>query len=225
MSRATGRKHGPRQPVIEPGTPAGDDIGLSARRSPSGSPIPGKDLHVINPAVTYVEPATGPDKPPFRGIMAHGVPPELTEHHAAGDTRGHETQRHRTKAAKDPEPRPVPVYLAASPETGENPLRRVVVRKLTLPVVGVSDPVQIVGEDATIIEVLILNEDSTHHGRFSGELSNLASGQGAIIPKAATSYTKLVGQNTLYAVSDDSGNPVISVVITYDASKGQFRGK
>lgn len=218
MSRAAGRRqtrNGPR-----PGTPEGRDIGLSALQDPDGSPIPGKDLHISNPAVRVHEPAVGPAKPPFRGMMAHGVPPEEVPHHAKGDTRGHETTRHKQGQAKghDPAP-PVPVYLVSGPEAGEHPIRRTVIRRLTLPAAG-TDPIQLVGENEVTVEVQLLNEDSSHHGRFSGELSNLASGQGAIIPKAATSYLKLVGQNTLYGVSDDSGTPIISVIITYDARGG-----
>jgi hypothetical protein len=154
-------------------------------------------------------------------MMAHGVPPEEVPHHAKGDTRGHETTRHRAgkATATDPAP-PVPVYLVSGPEAGANPIRRTVIRRLTLPAAGTADPIQVVGENETIIEVLFLNEDSAHHGRFSGELSNLASGQGAIMPKGATSYTKIVGQNTLYAISDDSGTPAVSFLITYDARGG-----
>lgn len=224
MTRAAGRrdvKNNPRTAQVVPGSPEGRDIGLSALQSPSGSPIPGQDLHITNPPVRPQDPAVGPAKPPFRGMMAHGVPPLEVPHHDRAETRGHETTRHKTggKDRRDQAP-PVPVYLVSSPDAGEHPIRRTVVRKLQLPAASTADPIQIVGENELIVEVKLLNEDQTHHGRFSGELSNLVSGQGALIPKAATSYLTIPGQNTLYACSDDSGTPIISVIITYDAQGG-----
>ena len=221
MTRASGRKHGPRAPVV-PNTPEGDYIGMSDRQSPDGSPIPGRDLHVTNPPVQETKPPVQAPKPPHRGMMAHGVPAmegEYAHHDRAPD--GPQAVPQRPGKVKEPQPViPVPVYVVEGPNSGGRALLRAVVRRITCPAAGI-DPVLVAGEDSTMKKVRILNEDATHAARWASELSNLVSGAGALVPIAPAagqgSYLEIETQEAVYIVSNDSGNPIVSVIIEYDA--------
>ena len=227
MTRAAGRqaarKGTPRQPVVS--DEEARDIGMSPRQSPDGSPIPGKDLHVTSPQTHATEPPIQAHKPPFRGMMAHGVPAETEDYeHHDRTPMGSALPDRVTKPAEPRPVIPIPVYVVEGPEAGGRALLRAVVRRLTLPAVGSADPIQVAGQDSTMKKIRILNEDTSHAGRWAHELSNLVSLQGALIPISPAAgqrtYLEIETQDSVYAISNDSGSPIISVIIEYDA-RGQ----
>jgi len=142
MSRANGRgRQTPRKPQIEPGTPAGDDIGLSARQDPAGSPIPGLTGNVANYETVRREPAVGESFDEFRGMMAHGVPnaSETTEERATMERTGTLAQ-HRPPTPPElhreaRKPIPIPVYLVEQ-AAGGSPLTTLAGQKISVPAQG-----------------------------------------------------------------------------------------
>lgn len=212
MSRAHG-KHTGRTPTIDPDSREGHALGLSDKE------IPGGRTHLVNPVVPDpTKPAIPEPRPQFRGIMAHGVPPE-GGHHERKDSH-HARQEAPAPASKTPRPTPVPVYIVTE-NSDAKPLLHSAHKHLTAPAAG-NEPVSICGQDANRRYVRLLNEDGTHNARF-GQLNDLAFDSanskivgGSILPKSMTSYLTLETQGPLYICSDDSGTPVVSVIMEYE---------
>lgn len=226
MSRAQG-KHGTGRSVevTAPESAEGRDIGLSDRQLGTPSPIPGGEKHLVNhqtmrQAVPEVEP-----RPEFRGVMTHGVPPEKhTAHERAASMRGpdstHDPKPHYAEK-KVPIP-PVPVIVVS---TGNDirSLRSSSDRRYTLPAAG-SEPVRLVGANSHRVEILLLNEDPSHHIRFSKFIASLQSPHnGAVLPATSSSYLKLTTQDELYGISDDSGTPTISIIEVFDSPNSEVQ--
>lgn len=162
MSRSRGKHDQPRQPVVAD-TPPGDYIGESDRQMPGprpyNSPIPGgAPTHLVSqPSVRQTAPVAEP-KPEFRGMLAHGVPPEAhtTEEHAR-----HERGPNAVKVIRphygqyDQAPPPVPVYLVKK-ASGAQDLRTQAGDRFTVPVSGV-ESIRIAGRDRdrTFLAVLV----------------------------------------------------------------------
>lgn len=230
MGRAAGRKNTPRA-VPQPGTPEGDYIGLSERQTPkenpAQSPIAGGSTggkHITNP-VTVRQHIPAPEpKPEFRGIMAHGVPPEEhTAHERADHMRGgpNDVKPVIPKYTKPKEaPSPVPVYVV-EPSQGNRPLRTIAGDKYTVPA-NTSDPIRIAGRDLDRSEVGFLVETAAGASgaaptgvRIDHEVGNLTIGKGFLIPAGTGSYQKFNCCDELFAVSNDGSACTLSVVFMY----------
>jgi len=198
MSRASGRKTNvPRQPA--PGSPEGDEIGLSARQDPAGSPIPGLTGNITNYETVRQVPAT-PDGSfdEYRGMMAHGVPnaSEVTEERALMERDGNLARQHRPPSppvlhADKVLPAPVPVYITTL-NAGGRPLGTISTIKVNVPAAG-TDPVRIASRDLDRTSMYILVEN------VAGSVSNV------LITPPTVPATGVAAQNT-------TGFPV-SVVI------------
>ena len=233
MARAAGRKGTARDPLADvpdkllahlaiPGLTDGDDAGQE-REEGIGEPrdIPGGRDHLANPPVV-VEGA--PKKHAAwqysRADLAHGVPPDVAGYWEA-DTR----LAHRQRGGAGPLhheislPSPVPVYLVEG-AGGARTLRQAVPRSLTVPANTTAEPVRVCSRNDTRVEIRLLNEDGTNGIRFASTLAALSSGTGALLPKSATSYLTLPGQNDLWAVSDGAATAKLSVVEIYEQITG-----
>lgn len=163
MSRAAGRKSNiPRQPV--PGSPEGDEIGLSERQDPSGSPIPGLTGNISNYETVRQRPATGDESfDEYRGIMAHGVPnDDETTTERADAVRGGRLDQHRPPSppqfgTERPAPPAIPVYLT-TPASGGRPLGTIATAKISIPAAGTADPVRIAGRDLDRMDMYVMVE-------------------------------------------------------------------
>jgi hypothetical protein len=214
MSRAAGRKGTGRPPDPAYGS---FDKG-----------IPGGIRHAdANPdaLATVTQPAAAEPLEEFRGMMAHGVPPQTGEHYQREmqDHARHPYQPEYSKPA--PAIIPVPVYTVER-ASGYRPLADASARRITVPAAG-SEPAEICGQDENRSLVQLLNEDSTHNCRI-GKLENLAYDAqnqvivgGARLPAAATGYTVLRIQGPLWAVSETSSAVVISVITEYEIANAQ----
>jgi hypothetical protein len=220
MSRAAGRGRNHTRPSATgdpgPGSPAGKDIGESARQDPSGSPIPGLTGNILNHETTRSEPATGEPMDQFRGWMAHGVPHEAdtTEERAQAERGGPNEARSRRPPQPPGRPRPVPVpvylveedggpaaYLTASP------------RHVTVPANTGADPVRLCGRSPGRKRIGLLNEDTATNVRFALRPSDLTGGGGALLPYPTNSYLWLDTQDELYACTVSATLAVVVSVI------------
>jgi hypothetical protein len=205
MGRASGRKNTtPRQPA--PGSPEGDETGLSTRQDPAGSPIPGLTGNISNYETVQQKPAVADGSfDEFRGMMAHGVPnaSELTEERALMERDGTIAQ-HRPPAPPEHhvprvKPAPVPVYLT-QPQGGAETFLSASPRHLTVPAAG-SDPARVCGRSPKRNRIGLLNEDTANNIRFAVRIGDLSTGGGALLPWPVNSYTWLETQDELYAIS------------------------
>lgn len=229
MGRASGRKNTtPRQPV--PGSPEGDEIGVSARQDPSGSPIPGLTGNIGNYETVRQKPAT-PDGTfdEYRGMMAHGVPNgSETTTERADAVRGSRLDQHRPpsppKLGTDrPSPPAIPVYLT-TPASGGRPLGTISTAKITVPGAGV-DPVRIASRDGDRTDMYLMVETAAGAAgaaptgiRIDKMVSNLSAGYGALIRAGGASYQKLDGlEDELFAISNDGSACTVSVMYLYSA--------
>lgn len=207
MSRAGGRRGTGRTPDPQYGS---FDKG-----------IPGGIRHVdANAPVEHQEPAVAEPLEEFRGMMAHGVPPADVGHY---NREMAEHARHPYKPGHEeipPGTAPVPVYIVEG-GSGPRPLAHASTRHITVPAAG-GEPVSVCGQDASRSLIQLLNEDSTHNCRFGqlGDLQydpqNTAVTGGARLPAGATGYTVIRTQGPLYVVSEDSGTPVLSVILEFE---------
>jgi hypothetical protein len=224
MSRGAGRKQNvPRQP--EPGTPEGDDIGMSERQDPSGSPIPGLTGNIINYETVRQAPAV-PDETfdEYRGMMAHGVPndSETTEERALMERDGTLAQ-HQPMSAPVPyvprvRPTPVPVYLVEEGAAG-NSFISAAPRNITVPPATGSlaaDPARLCGRDPKRTKILLLNEDTANNIRFAQRPSDLVNGGGALLPWPTNSYLRLETQDELFALAIGTAPVVVSVIQEFE---------
>ena len=207
MTRASGRRGTPRDPGAEFGS---WDKG-----------IPGGIRHNDrNKPVEHAEPPRKEQLEPFRGMMAHGVPPADVGHY---NREMAEAARHPYHPGHTPtavKVSPVPVYVVEG-GAGAKPLAEAAYHHITLPAAG-SEPVSICGQDDDRSLVQLLNESTTHNGRF-GQLSDLIWDAanatiigGAILPQAATGYTVIRTQRPLYGISADSTPISISVILEFE---------
>lgn len=219
MGRARG-KHTGRTPEIAPDSPEGRQLGMSDRTQGIPSPIPGGREHIQN-APTMRQHAPVPDAwPESRDLNAHGVPPStFTTRERAELERGPNTV-HRDRPAHTPakeKPVPVPVYVVQDGQP--NILRSAAPRHFQLPAQG-GDPVRICGRDGTRTAVMLLNESTSSDIRFAQRPDDLTNGGGALLPYPNNSYSRFDTQDELYAVSKDSGTPIISVVQIFERKMG-----
>lgn len=233
MSRGTQNpRHHNRDRTVAPDTPQGDDIGLSARQSPDGSPIPGGRQHLVNEAVGYVKPDIPAFRPEFRGMMAHGVPPGPgTAHDRAETMRGpnstHDARPRHPQDHTPPKPQfpPVPV-IVVNDASETRPLRTSSHRRVSVPLsttAAPNDPVRLCGRNTNRSHILVLNEDQVNAARFSKEFSNLASGAGSVLPAKMTSYQKIETQDELYALADAGGAVIVSVIEIYTRRESEVQ--
>jgi hypothetical protein len=163
MGRAGGRKNFTREPV--PGTPEGDDIGMSVRQDPAGSPIPGQTGNIINYPTVEQKPAT-PDGSfdEYRGMMAHGVPNDSATTNERGlAERGSALVVDRKTAPEVHTPRvlpaAIPVYLT-TPAAGGRPLGKLSAVRVTVPPFGTADPTRLASRDYDRTKMLIMVESA-----------------------------------------------------------------
>ena len=221
MGRASGRKSNvPRTPV--PGSPEGDEIGLSARQDPSGSPIPGLTGNIGNYETVRQLPAT-PDESfdEYRGMMAHGVPNDSATTNERGlmERDGTLAKQHRPPsppehAAPKARPMPVPVYVVTE-GAGASTFLSASPRHIQVPATG-GDPVRVCGRSAKRNRIGLLNEDTANNIRIAVRIGDLNTGGGALIPWPTNSYTWLDTQDELYAISAGSGTPLLSIIEEYE---------
>lgn len=208
MSSRAGGRHGSktgREPVVDPNSPLGHGYGLSDKQ------IPGGDIHIVNPETVQQKVPAKEQLPEFRGIMAHGVPPERFDH-VDREKPGKPYVPEYTK--QEVRQSPVPVFIVQT-EGGPQPLRVSSPRSITVPASG-SEPVHLCSRDGTRARILLLNESTSSDIRFASTLGALASGTGALLPWPGNSYLTLHTQDHLWAVSKDSGTPVLSIIEEYE---------
>lgn len=231
MGRASGRKSNvPRQPV--PGSPEGDEIGLSIRQDPAGSPIPGLTGNISNYETQRQKPAV-PDESfdEYRGPMAHGVPndSETTNERALMERDGTLAQ-HRPPTPPEAHrerviPSPIPVYITTL-NAGGRPIGTISTQKINVPGWGTgADPVRIAGRDLDRTKMLIMVETAAGAAgaaptgiRVSKEISILANAesQGALMRAGMAGYQDLDNQqDELFAISNDGSACTVSVIYLY----------
>jgi hypothetical protein len=205
MGRASGRKNLPRAP--QPGTPEGDEIGLSARQDPAGSPIPGLTGNITNYETVRQKVPIGEALPEHRGMMAHGVPPDgdqTTEERATMERDGTLAQHQPPTPPEHPRPvvrpTPVPVYVVEEGSSGQAFLSASP-RNITVPKNTGADPVRVCGRNPRRNRIGLLNEDTATNIRFAQRPSDLVNGGGALLNWPNNSYTWLETQDELWAVT------------------------
>lgn len=231
MSRAAGKKSNlARQPV--PGTPEGDEIGLSARQDPAGSPIPGLTGNIVNYPTVPQKPATneGEGYDEYRGMMAHGVPnaSENTEERALMERDGTLAKQHRPPSPpklhdEKQFPTPIPVYIT-TPKAGAKPLGMMTTGKITIPANAGFDPVRIASRDFARTAMYLMVETAAGTAgaaptgiRMDSSPAVLSSGFGALVRAGGASYQKIDDfQDELFALSNDGSAVTLSVMYVFD---------
>jgi hypothetical protein len=199
MSRASGRKNPTRQP--RPGTPEGDEIGLSERQDPAGW-INADTGNIVNYETVRQPVESPPPMDEFRGVMAHGVPHEehSTEERAQAERGGpNDVQRPSPPQHHQPReiPPAVPVFIVEE-AGGPRVYRSASPRHLTV-ANNVNDATRLGGRNPKRNRIGLLNEDATTDVRFAVTPRDLNSGGGALLPHAQTSYFWFETQDELYA--------------------------
>ncbi len=222
MSRAAGKKTNlARQPV--PGTPEGDDIGLSERQDPAGSPIPGLTGNILNYPTVEQRPAVADEEfDEYRGMMAHGVPnaSETTEERALMERDGTLAKQHRPASPPQltkprPRPTPIPVYLTTR-EGGPEAYISASPRNVTVPN-NASDALRICGRNPKRNRVGLLNEDPTTNIRMAVRPSDLTNGGGAVLMHGVTTYQWFESQDEIYVWTTSATLTVtLSVIEEFD---------
>jgi hypothetical protein len=235
MSRAAGKKSNlARQPV--PGTPEGDEIGLSTRQDPAGSPIPGQTGNILNYPTVEQQPAV-PDETfdEYRGMMAHGVPnaSETTVERGLMERDGTLAKQHRPPsppelATEKVTPTPIPVYVV-EPSSGGKPLGTMTTGKITIPASTGFDPVRIASRDFNRTAMYLMVETAAGSAgaaptgiRIDKMPSVISAGYGALVRAGGATYQKLDNeQEELFALSNDGSAVTLSVIYLFDeASAG-----
>jgi hypothetical protein len=210
MGRASGRKNLPR--AVQPGTPAGDEIGESARQDPAGSPIPGLTGNIVNYETVRREPPVGEPLPEFRGMMAHGVPPsENTTEERAQLERDGALAQHRPPTRPDlsgPRPKPpaIPVYLVEV-GGGGTPITTLAGQKISVPAQG-SAAARVAARDETRSDFYIQAE--TVSGSTSTAQALIATGGGtgtATLPVGSS----ITGADITIGTPTASGQTTVTV--------------
>jgi hypothetical protein len=228
MSRLRNPRVQPRP--IEPGSPEGDDLGLSDRMVYDTSPIPGGRTHLTNaPTERQQVPIPVPDLE-YGGMMAHGVTPDRhTTTERAEAERGpndHEPIQPRFLPAPDVAPA-VPVFIVER-AGGPRKLRTLASAVFTVPQNTGFDPIRIAGRDYTRKTVSLLVETAAGAAgaapigiRIAHELGDLSIGQGALVRAGGTSYLELDCQDELFALSADGSACTLSVLYQYEIGSGR----
>lgn len=224
MTRAAGRKSNlPRQP--EPGTPEGDEIGLSARQDPSGSPIPGLTGNITNYPTVAQKPAVADGSfDEYRGMMAHGVPNDSeTTGKRADEVQGHPNKPGKATPPQHADvkvrPTPIPVYIT-EPEGGGDVFLSASPRAVTVPAIGIADASRLGGRNPKRNRIGLFNEHATVTVRLAQRPSDLVNGGGALLPAAMTSYIWLETQDEIYALTTSAGGTAVTVSIIEEFEQG-----
>lgn len=205
MGRAQG-KHPPRRPELSRAQDA--EYGIEPGRH-----VPGGEIHVTNKQVIREQVPTGEPLAPFRGMMAHGVPPEhgLVDRDDPAGGRKPEVPSY----ADLPKSRPaIPVYIVEE-AGGPRPLRSAAPYNVTLDA-DTGEARRLCGKDPARKAVLLLNEDSSHDARIGQRIADVEGGGGALLKAGATSYLRLATQDELWAISADTGTPAVSVIQEFE---------
>lgn len=222
--RGAGRKTNvPRSPV--PGTPEGDDIGMSERQDPAGSPIPGLTGNIVNYETVRQRPETADETfDEYRGMMAHGVPndSETTEERASmvrdGSLAQHNPPSPPVVRTPEKRPTPIPVYVVAEGSSGKAFVSSSP-RNITIPPATGSlaaDPVRLCSRDPKRVKLLLLNEDTANNIRFAVRPSDLNGGGGALLPWPTNSYLRLDTQDELFGLAIGTAPVVVSVIQEFE---------
>ena len=216
MTRAHG-KHNSRPAVIDPDSPEGQYQGQSDLMQGYPSPIPGGKVHIVNPETMRHPVPIADSDPGIVDLNAHGVQP------------GTHTSRERAEGMRGPNAlkfirpetaparrfaEPVPVFIVTQPNKPKT-LITSSPRKITLQA-STGEPVRVAGQDRTRLSISLLNESTASNIRFAQKPSDLNNGNGALLPWPANTYLKMVTQDELWAISADSGTPVLSVVMEFE---------
>jgi hypothetical protein len=219
MTRGAGRKKNvPRQPV--PGDPEGDEIGLSIRQDPAGSPIPGLTGNIANyETVRQQVPVPDETFDEYRGMMAHGVPndSQSTEERALMERDGtlaqHNPPTPPEHSAPIARPPAIPVYLVEQ-GGGTHPVTTLAGQKISVPAKGV-EAARIGSRDITRTDFYIMAEVVTVNG------SNPAPSQPAV--PASTVAQQNVNSYPVQVVISGGAATVTSVNgIVVGAGDGTF---
>jgi hypothetical protein len=206
---------------VSPDSPLGREYGMSTRVQGAPSPIPGGKTHIVSPQTFQQKPAA-PNPSDFTDLPVdnvHGVPP--TSHN--GYTRAQLTQgklANRKPADQYYEaPRkpviPIPVRIVET--QNDIVFRSAAPYNLVLNPQGTpSGETRICGRDPKRHHVMILNESSAHNFRIAQRPTDLNNHGGALIPWPSNSYVKIYTQDELYAISDDTGSPQVSIIQVFD---------
>lgn len=216
MGRAAGRHDG-RKPEVLPDTPEARDIGMSKRTQGMDSPIPGGRAHITNAPTVRQQVPIAESREYYDGYMQHGVP-------VAGETAHDRAEMMRggpddvtpviPEPVKLPEvPLAVPVYILET--SGKRNIRSSSPRHFQLQA-STGEPVHLCGVDPNRVRILLLNESTSSDIRFARDYADLTNGGGALLPWPGNSYLTLETQDELWAISKDSGTPVISVIQEFD---------
>lgn len=217
MSRARGKhteRHVPGVSEVDE-DPEARDVGASSRTQGIPSPIPGGRPHLLNPPTIRQNVPVADAKPEIRGVNAHGVLP------------GTHTTRERAEFMRGPNDlKPiVPHYRPGDPREPVVPVRVVQEASTTIRAAAphhitlnasTGEPKRLCGTDPNRVEVLLLNEDASSNVRFAYEIGGLSGGGGAMLAKAMTSYLRLSTQDELWALSADTGTPIVSIIQVFD---------
>lgn len=206
----------PKAQEIEPGSPEGKQLGLSARVQGHPSPIPGGQNHTSNaPAIRHTVPTPASDREIGMG-NAHGVVPgSHTNADRAAMQRGpNDVHSPRPQHINRPDrPRPIPVFVVQNHD--DDVLRSAAPRAVTVPA-NTGEPVRLCGQDLTRSEVMLLNESTTTDVRFAQRPSDLNAGGGALLPYPTNSYTRISTQDHLYALSTSGTAATVSVIQVFE---------
>jgi hypothetical protein len=157
MTRARGRKEDHRPAIVDPDSPEGQGYGESVRTAGAESPIPGGIQHLTNPQTMRQQVPVQEPRPEFRGMMAHGVPPEAhTPRERAENMRGPDDFRPIIPVfEKLPQiPKPVPVEIVTG---GAKQLLTIATQFFTVPAAG-TECIRISGKDLERSEIGLLVE-------------------------------------------------------------------
>lgn len=214
MSRAHG-KHAARQPQLTPEQIA--EFGEGDERD-----IPGGIAHNDrNPVVQHKKPAVAEPLAEFRGMMAHGVPPEGNHYPRDPRLAGTVTKVKPGYAELKEPPVPVPVYVVEQ-GAGARSQKVSIPRHIMVPGFN-ADPVLVCGRDLNRTKVRLMNSDSANNIRVARDLASLVvdpgSGNsrtigGALLVHGMISYQDFETQDELWAVALTASTPVeLNIII------------
>lgn len=225
MSRAAGKHRNPPRgaavPDVDPNSAEGQGLGMSDRMQGYPSPIPGGQTHIVNAPSVRREPPVADSRPEVLPLNAHGVAPgTYTSKERAEAERGPNSSHSIKEAAPEPPltptPVPVPVYIVADQDTTDT-WTTGTMRHITTPNTSNDPPwVRVAGRNPKRVELLLMNESSSSDIRLAQRPSDLQNGGGALLPWPANSYLKLKTQDEVYAVSADTGTPLLSIIEVFD---------
>lgn len=217
MSRARGKhteRHVPGVSEVDE-DPEGRFVGASSRTQGVPSPIPGGRPHLLNPPSVRQNVPVADAKPEVRGVNAHGVLPHThTTRERAEMQRGPNDLKPLVPHYRMPEAHE-PVVPVRIVEAASTTRRRAVPRHFALNA-STGIPTRLCGIDGARVEVLLLNEDASSNVRIGYIQGDLAGGGGGMLPKSMTSYLKIRTQDEIWAISADSGTPIVSIIQVFD---------